>query len=241
MARTVSSRRPAVRLFAALALMLTAAVVTADSFVITAPPRSVGLPDSEIEDVFFSYIVGVLLGELELDMDGSTLLDMFPEFSDGSGQVPFHQIKRVTRSRTESSNSSLITLSFIEDVRYPVPVDILGYHPGTVIFSRQIRFVESNIPPDLEGIEIVREVRVDSGTVGIDFDQWLDTLLGGWVDDVDARVLAVVRYRGEWYGLLGGDTPDGGWITGVYDLRNSRIIVRPPAELRLLGQKLKPL
>jgi hypothetical protein len=63
----------------------------------------------------------------------------------------------------------------------------------------------------------------------------LDVLLGGWVDDVSARVLVVCRYQDHWYALLGGDTPDGGWITGVYDLRSSRIVVRPPRALRELG------
>jgi hypothetical protein len=203
-----------------------------------APPRSVALPESEIQDVFFSYIVGVLIEDSPLDVTGETLLSMFPEFSDGSGKVPFHQIRRVLREPHAGNGPSIITLSFDRRIEYPVPVDILGYHPGTVFFSESVGFAESPLAvPDPE-FSAVFEVRVRSGELGIDFDQWLDTLLGGWVDDVSARVLSVVRYQDHWYGLLGGETPRGGWITGVYDLRESRIVVRPPQSLRELGRQL---
>ncbi len=72
----------------------------------------------------------------------------------------------------------------------------------------------------------------------IDFVGWLDVLLGSWLDDVSVQLLVVAEYRDRWYILLGGDTPGGGWITGVYDLQSSRIVVRPPQALRLLGAEL---
>jgi len=220
-------------LIAACAAVTFAAPVSAE----ITPPRSVALPESQVKDVFFSYVVGVLLQGLDLDVSGATLLEMFPEFADGSGQLPFRKIDHVTKVPGSTSDSAQITLTFTEDVKYPVPVDILGYHPGTVIFSKTIEFTETARPASGD-LSVVREIRVRSGTVGIDFDQWLDTLLGGWVDDVDARVLAVVRFQDRWYGLLGGDTPNGRWITGVYDLESSRIVVRPPIELRELGRSL---
>jgi hypothetical protein len=76
------------------------------------------------------------------------------------------------------------------------------------------------------------------GDLGIDFVAWLDFILGSWVDDVDAQYIAVTQYEGQWFILLAGETPDGGWITGVYDLQSSRIVVRPPSALRVLGSDL---
>ncbi|MCK4516081.1 MAG: hypothetical protein KAU31_12530, partial [Spirochaetaceae bacterium] len=76
------------------------------------------------------------------------------------------------------------------------------------------------------------------GELAIDFVGWLDVLLGSWVDDVSVQLLALVEYQNRWYILLSGDTPKGGWITGVYDLQSSRIVVRPPKALRLLGAEL---
>jgi hypothetical protein len=202
------------------------------------PPRTIAVPEHEVEDVFFAYIVGVLLADAPLNVSGDELLAMFPEFQDGGGQVPFLDITQVRRVPDPEGDGATITITFDQEIEYPVPVDILGYHPGTVYFSRVVTFRESVYPAPASEFAHVRLVQVTSGWVGIDFDRWLDALLGSWVDDVAARVLAVVRHEDHWFALLGGDTPDGGWITGVYDLQSSRIVVRPPHALRELGQEM---
>ncbi len=218
-------------------LVLLFALMAAFGFA-EAPPRSISRPQSEVDDLFFAYIVGVLMADAPMDVDGATLLRMFPEFLDGGAQVPFLDIAQVKREPHAEDDGARIMLRFFDRIEYPVPVDILGYHPGTVFFSRVVTFEESSaVSPD-QTFDTIRLVRVRSGELGIDFDLWLDILLGGWVEDVSARVLVVCRYNDHWYALMGGDTPDGGWITGVYDLRESRIVVRPPRPLRELGQQL---
>lgn len=200
------------------------------------PPREIAVPEAQVKDIFFGYVVGILLQDESLDVDGETLLAMFPEFADGSGQVPFHEMTRMVR--TPDSRGAEIILELRDQLSYPVPVDILGYHPGMVISSPKLVFDEREyISPDPDFGEVWLEW-LRYGELAIDFVGWLDVLLGSWVDDVSVQLLALVEYQNRWYILLSGDTPKGGWITGVYDLQSSRIVVRPPRALRLLGAEL---
>ncbi|MBU8912975.1 MAG: hypothetical protein KOO61_03060 [Spirochaetales bacterium] len=200
------------------------------------PPRDIAVPESQVKDVFFGYVVGILLQDEPLDVNGENLLAMFPEFADGSGQVPFHEMTRMVR--TPGSRGAEITLELKDQLNYPVPVDILGYHPGMVISSPRLVFDEREYVPSDRDFGAVWLEWLRDGELAIDFDGWLDVLLGSWVDDVNVQLLAVAEYQSRWYILLGGDTPGGGWITGVYDLQSSRIVVRPPPALRLLGAEL---
>ena len=200
------------------------------------PPRDIAVPESQVKDAFFGYVVGILLQDEALDGNGESLLAMFPEFADGSGQVPFHEMTRMVRA--PGSRGTEITLELKNRLSYPVPVDILGYHPGMVISSPRLVFDEREyVSPDPDFGAVWLEWLRD-GELAIDFDGWLDFLLGSWVDDVSVQLLAVAEYQSRWYILLGGDTPRGRWITGVYDLQSSRIVVRPPQALRLLGAEL---
>lgn len=203
-----------------------------------APSRAIAVAEDEVADVFFAYIVGVLLGDAALDIDGAALSSMFPEFAEGGAQVPFEQIDRITRTRTPGAE---VILRLHSPLDYPVPVDIIGYHPGTVLSSLELVFSEEAYAPSVPGFGTVRLEWLESGYLRIDFVGWLDFLLGNWIDDVDARVLAIAEYEDHWYAIMAGDTPDGGWITGVYDLQSSRIVVRPPRPLRELGRALEEL
>jgi hypothetical protein len=200
------------------------------------PPREIALPESQVKDVFFGYIVGILLHDEALDGDGESFLKMFPEFAEGGGQVPFHEMTRVVRE--PGATGARIVIELKDRLNYPVPVDILGYHPGMVRSSPRLVFDETPYVPLDTGFGTVRLVWLTDGDLGIDFVAWLDFLLGSWVDDVNAQFLAVAEYEERWFILLGGETPKGDWITGVYDLQSSRIVVRPPPALRLLGTDL---
>lgn len=199
------------------------------------PPRSVSREESEVRDLFLAYIVGIVLGDHELDVDGPTLLEVFPEFEGSSLDFPFHDIERVTRA--SSPEGAVIAIDFVEPLSFPVPVDILGYHPGRIYTSRTVVFDE--VPVGTHGeLTQVYVMHRRSGVIGIDFVRWLDVLLGSLLSDVDARILAIAVLDERWYALMGGDTPDGGWIAGVLDLRRNRILLRPPRPLRNFARDL---
>lgn len=193
------------------------------------PERSVSREENEIKDVFLAYIVGIMLGDHELDVDGPKLLDVFPEFEGSSLDFPFHDIERVSRS--SSPDGAMITVDFVKPLSFPVPVDILGYHPGRIYTTQRVVFDETAVGTHGELSNVHVLVRRD-GEIGIDFVRWLDLLLGSLLSDVDARVLAVAVLDDRWYAILGGDTPDGGSIVGVLDLLRNRILLRPPRPVR---------
>ncbi len=198
------------------------------------PARSVSRDESEITDVFLAYIVGIMLGDHELDVDGPTLLEVFPEFEGSSLDFPFHDIDRI--SRVSSPDGAVITVDFVRPLSFPVPVDILGYHPGLIYTTRRVAFVETALGTHGELSHVHVLIRRD-GEIGIDFDRWLDLLLGSLLSDVDARVLAVAELDGRWHAILGGDTPDGSTIVGVLDLLRNRILLRPASALRDLARE----
>ena len=208
------------------------AFVAADA---QAPPRSVAAPQDEVRDLFLGYIVGIILTDHRLDVDGLTLLELFPEFEESGTRFPFHDISRVTRS--SASGGATIKVEFTEPLSFPVPVDILGYHPGRIYTSQSVSFQESGYEAE-DGLEQVRILRRTSGRVGVDFDRWIDVLLGPLLSSVDATVLAFGEIDGQWYALLGGDTPDGGWIAGIVDLGRSRFMLRPPRQMQDLATAL---
>jgi hypothetical protein len=202
----------------------------------TLPPRSVARPPEEIRDAFLAYVVGVVMGDHEVDADGRSLGELFPEFGDASGEsdFPFNDIDRLTR--TSGTRGGAIEIVFSKPLSIPVPVDILGYRPGTIYTSRRIVFDEW--PYDTDAVGVVHVMRRRTGELGIMLDRWLSALLGPLLSDVDAHVVAFAELDDRWFGILGGETPEGGSIVGVYDLHRGRIVIRPPRPLRELGRHL---
>ncbi len=207
----------------------------------TLPPRSVARPEHEIRDLFLAYIVGVVLEDHEIDTDGTALGELFPEFddvpepSDAEDQgIPFFEIARLRRSRV--GLRVVIEIEFRKPLAIPVPVDILGYQPGTIYTSRSIAFEETS--HESETLSSTYVMRRQSGDFGITLDGWLSALLGPRLSDFDAQILAFAELDDRWFGILGGETAGGGSIIGVYDLRRGRILIRPPRALRALGRQL---
>jgi hypothetical protein len=95
--------------------------------------------------------------------------------------------------------------------------------------------VGSRTPRVLEPVYIYDVV---SGAVRIDFDPWIDTLLGKAVDDVNVQRALLFRMDGVWYAALMGSGYQGQLVIGYFDLADNRILVPVPARLRAVGARL---
>ncbi len=74
--------------------------------------------------------------------------------------------------------------------------------------------------------------------IRIDFDPWLDSLMGRAVDDVAIQRALLFRLEGRWYAALMGAGYQGQLVVGFFDLGANRILVPVPRRLRSVGPVL---
>jgi hypothetical protein len=120
----------------------------------------------------------------------------------------------------------------------PVPFALLWYHPGRIRSTTYVRFSELSAPSvrfDGPAFGPLYAFRLVEGAVSIDIDEWLDVLLGEIADDLDVRILAIVRWRGSWRCLLGGTGRRDRRIIAAFDLARNWIVFPVPRELIRLG------
>jgi hypothetical protein len=104
-----------------------------------------------------------------------------------------------------------------DNLEFPMPYSILGYHPGTVVVRSPLVFDEWALGPRTIEVRVDKEKRayavdaltvfqIRGGAIYLDVDAWLDNLLGDAVDD--AWTLA---YAAGWEGdrLLGFGVSSG--------------------------------
>ena len=147
-------------------------------------------------------------------------------------------------SRGGSADQEGFTIVFFEGLAYPLPFDILGYHPGAIYTSSIVKMRETYYPSltirkgtKLETVlQPVWIIEVFQGFAFIDFDKWLDSLLGRILDDLRIRTLVLFRFEGTWYALLAGLGHNDRIISGMYDLKKNKIVISGPRQLRDLAE-----
>lgn len=226
------------RLPVAIALLLIAAATFAQ-----VPPRSISFPKNEVSDEFFGYLMGLFYGDYQARVSGLQLLELLPEFAEGESDVPFYDI--VAISRTRDDGRVLLGVEFSRALDFPAPVDILGYQPATILTTQAILLEEVYLPSvevqygrnRSDTITRVRVFRMVEGSVRLEFARWVERLFGELIDDVDATIVFTLRYEGRWYAIVGGYEDDGGIISGVVDLTDTSVLIRPPRPLRSVAEQ----
>ncbi len=116
----------------------------------------------------------------------------------------------------------------------PMPYSILGYHPGTLSFGSPVivrewrvgrrevavRGKEGTRPGTLEGLVIFEIV---GGWTVLDVDGWLDSLLGGKLDDAATVGFGVARGAGRLLAVGNSVGREGRFIFGELDLRENTV------------------
>ncbi|MFN2371302.1 MAG: hypothetical protein ABR506_09130 [Candidatus Krumholzibacteriia bacterium] len=116
----------------------------------------------------------------------------------------------------------------------PMPYAILGYHPGTLSFgsplvAREWRAgtwavdVRSGGGTRRSGVEGLVVFEIVTGWTVLDVDGWLDSLLGGKLDDSATVGLAVARGGGRLLGVGNSIGREGRFIFGEMDFRAGTI------------------
>jgi hypothetical protein len=141
-----------------------------------------------------------------------------------------------------------VTIELTKEQAIPAPYSLLGYHPGSVVVPRRVVLVEWRIGnltiqekrrKKLVKLKEVSLWAVESGTVMVDIDAWVDALLGGGVDDMTVRSLAFFRFDGCPYAMAMGFNRDGEGRSGALDLRKNELVFPTPWELKAAGKFLR--
>ncbi len=204
---------------------------------------------TDVTDPVFGYLVGLL----DRNIHGIIAGDHFEKAVEQSGRpsrIPHKLIREVRRAPGVRPTSGWIRASFTERLKVPVPYSILGYHPGSLISSQDVTFVEWQIPrafipnPFCEDrttleVENLTLWGIVAGEIILDIDGWLDALMGGKLDDTYIVGLAFFRFDGNRYAMALGLNEDGRGRSGALDVRTDKIRFPSTCELKAIGRELR--
>lgn len=235
--------RPLPLFFLALALCLAggAATATADE---SLPGAEAMLAESEVEDRFFAYVLGIIARDITAEIPRSHLSRILSEY-DAEGDIPFQQIRSIERNRL-TDRERLLAARFMSKFEFPFPYRFLGLPIGSVRTSGYLALSERvvgsasyrNDAGETLRFESVHEFRLAAGKLTIDFRTWIDLILGRFVEDVDALAGLVFRHEGTWYTLVAGRDRRGELRAGGYDFKNDRGLLPVPDRFSGIAERL---
>jgi hypothetical protein len=206
------------------------------------------LPEDEVKDRFFAYLIGLAEGEAYGRLLNEDLNEALREFA-GKTRVPFRLISDIQRIQGNPGKPNVVSISFLEMLKTPVPYSILGYHPGSVVADTTVTFFEYYLPR--KSVWLARDSRVTlaqvhvfaiyEGWVVVDIDAWVDKILGGRLDDTWLTVLCLFKYEGDWHGIAAGYGPSGEGRSGVFNFKTNKILFPTPEQFRTLGPYFRNL
>ena len=90
------------------------------------PGREVWLPESEVKDRFFSYLIGLVQVDTCGVLDAEDLEGILREFR-GETSIPFEIIRDISRDCGDAVGPKEVSIRFNKELQTPVPYSILGY------------------------------------------------------------------------------------------------------------------
>jgi hypothetical protein len=206
------------------------------------PGREISLPSTEVKDTFFAYVLGIIVAGVEVDVNNAQMREILTEFK-SSLSLPFDLIDRVTQHA--EAGEKAIGLAFLRDVSIPIPFSLLFYHPGSITATRDLLFQVSRStmsdPADAGIMVPVFDLALESGTVLVDIDNWLEALLSAYLEDTLVKHIVFFKTKGDWIGMLEGTGRRTGKVLRAYfNFTRNAIVFPTPAALDRAGRFLVP-
>ncbi len=209
------------------------------------------VPARAVHDAVFAYLIGLIEQDLYGTVD-ETILDEAVRRSAGDSSLPYRRLEIMSRLREPGLRTAQVEIAFIEDLKVPVPYHILGYAPGDLRSSRKVVFREwdlGSLVLSHQGTGKAVDVRLTDvhlfalrkGSVWVDIDGWIDSLLGGMIDDTRITGLALFRYQGELWGLAVGYNREWKGRSGLLNLRENEIRYPSPPPLKTAAWKMRQI
>lgn len=218
----------------AVALLAAVAAAADDGPGGGAPPgREVMMGRDEVWDTFLAYLVGIIERDAVARVDGEWMREILVEVRDSPG---LRRIAEVAWQRGAEPGSRRLSFAFDGDLHYPMPLDIFGYHPGSIDASRTIVLREERRGGPPAGA--FHWLVLEEGHATVDFDEWLDVLAGPLLDDFTLAGVALFTLRGRWHAMLVGRGDRRQAVTWVFALDRTRILFPAPRIFSDLADRL---
>jgi hypothetical protein len=223
-----------------------------DSIHIGLPPELRIVP--AVKDPVFGILIGLVSSGTYGTLYGARLESELKRQSARSN-LPYKTLDSLARTPVLAGRTALIKLAFRGgDLDLPIPYDILGYHPGSFTASEHCVFrewilgtVRLEYDDDDGGKTRTRTIELQDvhlfglsqGKVNIDIDGWLDSVMGGGLDDTGVTCLMLCRHNGAWLGFAMGYNDDGHGRSGAFDFVKDEVLFPTPSELRSVGRQMR--
>jgi len=214
------------------------------------PPEAVP-PAPGVRDPVFAYLIGMIDMRLHGTIDSETLAGAIGR-SGNPSVLPYDRLATLSRLPEEEARTNRIDLSFRKPLRIPVPYRILGYAPGSFRASRRVELREWDLggivlrhddpsgPVDLH-LSDVHLFGILEGEVLVDVDGWLDSLLGGRLDDTRITGLVLFRHAGELWGMAVGYNRAWKGRSGLFSFKEDRIRFPSPPQMKTTAWKMRQI
>jgi hypothetical protein len=204
-------------------------------------------PTPDVADPVLAYLTSMLEANV-YDTLTATEIERVSRMRQGESLIPLACLRWLGHGMPVNRPHAVTTIELRKAQAIPAPYSLLGYHPGSVLVPERVVLYEWRI-----GDITIREQRrkklvklkacylwaVKTGTVSVDIDSWVDALLGGSVDDITVRSLALFRLDGYPYAMAMGFNRNGKGRSGALDLRKNELVFPTPWQLKAAGKFLR--
>lgn len=206
---------------------------------------------ADVTDPMFATMMGVidlnLFGEIH-----QAQLDSIVQ-ANGGTKLPHTIFTTMRRTPLGGEPDALIEIILSEAVDRPIPYSLLGYNPGSIRSSQQLNFLEYGLGDlsylvELDGKKDERiQVRlrdahlfvISEGFMEMDFDGWLDRMLGSKLDDMRVKAFLTFHWNGQRYSLGMGLSNKNRGKTGAFDFVADETLFPAPKEMLAIGRELR--
>lgn len=227
---------PAPLLLLAASAVLAAPAAFAEAGLKSPPGREILPPREQVWETFLGYVVGLIRTDTAARAEFSYLLEILPELD---VKETYRRISYVEWGDSRLAGARALTFGFDGDLEYPIPLSILGYHPGSISASAVIGLRE--IGRGIGGRILAGPYHlfvVERGYARIVFDAWLDALAGSLLDTFTLEALALLTYQGELHALLVGRGVRGQSVPWAVNLARNKVKFPVPNEFRTVADQL---
>ncbi len=203
--------------------------------------------DPQVKDPVLARLVWLIEADFHGAVGHERLAKWMAEEAEGS-RLPVENIARLSRDSSQGEESAVISLSFRAPLDVPFPYGILGYKPGRLRATAQLRLLEWNMGgatfrgAGRGGADIVldglRIFRIAVGKVEADFHSVIDKLLGPIIEDTRLEGFFYFREHGSPRGAVVGTTDSGKVRVGLLDLEKDRVVFPTPLEIKVIGGRI---
>ncbi len=215
--------------------------------VVAAAPASMqdSRRDSRVKDPVLSRLVWLV----ETGFEGTVSRERIAGWGrEGKSRLPVEDMVELRTQRGHGSAPAVVDMKFRGELDVPFPYGLLGYKPGRLRSSASVRLHQwgmGDITFENAGkggadviLEDVHIFRLARGRAEVDFDAWLDKLLGPVLEDTRLEGLFFYRDSGSPRGAAVGTTPAGKVHVGVFNLEKDDALFPTPGEIKVIGGRL---